>query len=238
MNHHSHHSCYEKGNGFTAEPGARERLERILKEMEGGFRFAEKFDEIRVVTMYGSARAPRDSWHYQKAYELAYKLASDDNRIAVCTGGGPGIMEAANKGAKDAGGFSIGLGIQLDHLNEKPNPYTTHRMDFYYFFARKVILAHIAQGYVFFPGGVGTMDEFFELATLVLTKKMECEPLIILVGKDYWEGLFAWMREKMVGKYKTLGKDAFHIWKITDDMDEAYHLLDTIPARIRRSESL
>jgi hypothetical protein len=220
------------------KPGSRARLMRIAQEMEAGFRFAEKFDEVRVVTFYGSARTTAGSPMYQKAYDLAYKLASDDSSIGVVSGGGPGIMEAANKGAIDAGGYSIGLGIILDKLSESPNEYTTHRMDFRYFFSRKVILAHIAQAYVYFPGGVGTMDEFFELATLIATKKLDQNPIVILVGKEYWEGLFSWMKTAMVEKYGTLSEDMFSLWRVTDDADEAYRMLDRIPSRIRRSDSV
>lgn len=220
------------------KPGSRARLMRIAQEMEAGFRFAEKFDEVRVVTFYGSARTMPNSPLYQKAYDLAYKLASDDSPVGVVSGGGPGIMEAANKGAMDAGGYSIGLGIFLDKISESPNEYTTHRMDFRYFFARKVILAHIAQAYVYFPGGVGTMDEFFELATLVATKKLHQDPMIILIGKEYWDGLFSWMKTAMVEKYKTFSEESFSMWRITDDTDEAYHLLDRVPLRIRRSDSI
>ena len=218
------------------EPGARERLNRIADEMESGFRFAEMFDEARVVTVYGSARIQPGKKCYQAAYRLGELLAKDNNSIAVVTGGGPGIMEAANRGAFDAGGISVGLGIQLEHISESPNPYTTHRMDFYYFFARKVILAHIAQAYVFFPGGFGTMDEFFELMTLVTTKKIEAPPMIILMGTSYWEGLFQWVRERPVEQYHTIQDLDMSLYHIVDSPEEAYRLLDNIPARIERSD--
>lgn len=218
------------------EPGSRERLLRIADEMEKGFRFAETFDETRVVTVYGSARTKPEEACYKSAYELGKLLVQDDSSISVVTGGGPGIMEAANKGAFEGGGFSVGLGIQLDHIVEKPNTYTTHRLDFYYFFARKVILAHIAQGYVFFPGGFGTMDEFFELSTLVATKKIETAPTIILVGKTYWEGLFDWIRRCPIEKYRTISEGALDVYTITDDVEEAYRALDKIPLRISRSD--
>jgi uncharacterized protein (TIGR00730 family) len=218
------------------EPGSRSRLERIMKEMEQGLRFAETFDELRVVTFYGSAQAKPDDHWYHQAYDLGNLLAKDDNPIAVCTGGGPGIMEAGNKGAFDAEGYSIGLGIELPHLSEVPNSYTTHRMDFYYFFARKMILVHIAQGYVFFPGGVGTMDEFFELFTLIATKKIIHHPIVILIGTDYWKGLLEWMRTTMAQKYHAFHPESLDKFFILDDVKEAYRLLDTIPRRLELSD--
>lgn len=221
---------------FTKEPGTRERLMRMEQELEDGFRFLETFDEVRVVTIYGSAQAKPEMPWYTSAYDLGKKLASDDDPMAVVTGGGPGIMEAANKGAYEAGGISIGLGIQLDNIAEEPNPYTTHRMDFYYFFARKLILAHIAQAYVYFPGGFGTMDEFFKLATLITTKKMERVPIIVLVGKEYWENLFSWLRNVASKKFKTLSEEDLKIFHITDDIEEAYRFMDTVPRRINLSD--
>lgn len=218
------------------DPGSRDRLLRIADEMERGFRFAEMFDEIRAVTIYGSSKILPEDDCYKTAYQLGKILVEDDNSIGVVTGGGPGIMEAANKGAFDAGGISVGLGIQLDNIIEKPNPYTTNRIDFYYFFARKVILAHIAQGYVFFPGGFGTLDEFFELATLITTKKIETPPTTILMGKDYWEGLFRWIQESPIEKYRAMDKSLLNPFTITDDVEEAYYLLDKIPVRIDRSD--
>lgn len=220
------------------EPGVRERLLRIADEMEKGFRFAEMFDEVRVVSVYGSTKTTPEDVYYELAYKLGMLLVKDNNSIAVVTGGGPGIMEATNKGAFDGGGISVGLGIQLEHVIEKPNPYTTSRLDFYYFFARKVILAHIAQGYVFFPGGFGTLDEFFELSTLVATKKIETPPTMILVGEAYWNNLFAWIRECPIEKYHTMTEDLLSVYTITDDIEEAYRLLDKIPIRIGRSDAV
>lgn len=214
---------------------------RIAQEMEAGFRFAEKFDEVRVVTCYGSAQAKPEDAHYQLAYELGKKLASDSDPIAVVSGGGPGVMEAANKGAYDAGGYSIGLGIYLDQLDEEPNRYTTHRMDFYYFFARKVILARIAQAYVFFPGGVGTLDEFFEMMTLIATKKLHQQPLVILMDSAYWSGLFNWLDNTVAKKYHAFKKESLSemcTMHTVDTAEEAYKLLDLLPSRVVRSDSL
>jgi len=234
----SSHSLTNNGEGDIREPGSRARLVRIMEEMEAGLKFVERFDELRVVTFYGSARATeQDSW-YQQAYDLGKRLAEDDNTMAVCTGGGPGIMEAGNRGAREAGGFSIGLGIELPGIEEEPNPHTTHRMDFYYFFSRKMALVHIAQGYVFFPGGVGTMDEFFELVTLIATKKIANHPIIILVGEEYWNGLIQWMKETMATSYHAVSDNLFDMLHITDDMEAAYELLDTIPKRIDISDEV
>jgi len=219
------------------KPGSRARLMRIEKELEAGFRFMEKFDEVQVVTMYGSARAKESEEHYENARNLAQKLGKQG--IAVVTGGGPGIMEAANRGAYEVGGMSIGLGIHLDHLKEDPNNYMTDHMNFYYFFARKMILAHIAQAYVYFPGGFGTMDEFFKLATLIATKKLEQDPKVILVGKDYWDGLFHWLRHCSGGeKYHAVSEEELQKYIITDDVEEAYKMLTQIPVSIARSDAL
>ncbi len=211
---------------------------RIAQEMEAGFRFAEKFDEVRVVSCYGSAQAKPEDSHYKLARDLGYKLAGDNDPLAVVTGGGPGIMEAANRGAFEAGGYSIGLGIYLDALNEEPNHYTTHRMDFYYFFARKVILARIAQAYVFFPGGVGTMDEFFEMLTLIATKKLHQEPLVLLMDSAYWNGLFSWLDDVVTKKYHAFRRESIGNMFIVDSAEEAYAMLDKIPPRITHSDSI
>lgn len=218
------------------KPGSRARLMRIEKEMEEGFRFMELFDEVPVVTFYGGSRAKPEDSQYKQAYELGNKLAKDD--FAIVTGGGPGIMEAGNKGAYDAKGISIGLGIVLDNLDEEPNPYMTHSMNFYYFFARKTILAHIAQAYVYFPGGLGTMDEFFKLATLIATKKLAQDPKVILIDSNYWKGLFAWMKETCIDQYKALNLEELDKYIITDDIEEAYKELQGIPMNIGRADSL
>jgi len=220
------------------QSGSYARLGRIMEEMKQGLRFVEMFDELRVVTFYGSARAQSEDPWYQQAYALGSLLAQDDNPVAVCTGGGPGIMEAGNKGAYEAGGYSIGLGIELPDIIESPNTFVTHRMDFYYFFSRKMTLVHIAQGYVFFPGGVGTMDEFFELMTLIATKKIRKYPIVILVGVDYWKGLVSWLRDTVTMSYHAMSPEILDKLHITDDMDEAYKLLDTIPRRIEISDEI
>lgn len=221
----------------TDLPGSRARLARINKELEAGFRFMEKFDEIPAVTVYGSSRATPGEEHYDRAQELSRQLAR--RNIAVVTGGGPGIMEAANKGCFETNGISIGLLIELDHLKEDPNLYMTDHITFYYFFARKMILAHIAQAYVYFPGGFGTMDEFFKLATLMATKKIANMPRVVLMGSDYWNGLFCWLRECAGGKkYHALSHESLDNFCVTDRIDEAVEILTQTPTSIETSDSL
>jgi hypothetical protein len=178
------------------EPGDDARLNRMIEEMKRGFDFLKAFDDNRVVTVFGSAQTPQTSKLYQQARELGNKLAQDG--IVVATGGGPGTMEATNLGAFEAGGQSVGINIYLNN-KERRNDYVTESIGFHYFFARKVILAHIAQAYVYFPGGFGTLDEFFEISTLVATNKIDEELPIVLFGKTtFWESLLGWKKFRVV----------------------------------------
>lgn len=168
------------------------RMFKILSEFVEGF---EKLSKIEpAVSIFGSARAKEDHKDYKKARKLGKMLA--DNGITVLTGGGPGVMEAANRGATEAGGQSIGVNIELP-FEQKPNPYAKKIINFNYFFVRKVMLVKYASSFVIFPGGFGTMDELFEAITLIQTKKMKYFPLI-LVEKDYWKGLIDWIKDTML----------------------------------------
>ena len=168
------------------------RMFKILSEFVEGF---EKLSKIEpAVSIFGSARAKEDHKDYKKARKLGKMLA--DNGITVLTGGGPGVMEAANRGATEAGGQSIGVNIELP-FEQKPNPYAKKIINFNYFFVRKVMLVKYASAFVIFPGGFGTMDELFEAITLIQTKKMKYFPLI-LVEKDYWKGLIDWIKDTML----------------------------------------
>ncbi|MBI4978418.1 MAG: TIGR00730 family Rossman fold protein [Spirochaetes bacterium] len=170
------------------------RIFRIMAEFTEGF---EKLNDIGpAVTVFGSARTQPDNKYYQEAVKLGGMLAHEG--ISVITGGGPGIMEAANKGAYEAKGRSIGLNIELPH-EQKPNPYLTDSIDFHYFFARKVMFVKYATAFVIFPGGYGTLDELFESFTLIQTQIIKPFP-VIMVGREYWEGLIGWLEDTMLAR--------------------------------------
>ncbi|MBL4586337.1 MAG: TIGR00730 family Rossman fold protein [Flavobacteriales bacterium] len=191
------------------------RLFRIFSEFVDGF---EVMSEVGpAVTVFGSARTLPEDPVYQQAVECGKLLVKHD--MAVITGGGPGIMEAANKGAFEAGGKSVGLNIDLP-MEQDPNPYQNHQLDFRYFFIRKVMFVKYACGFVCFPGGFGTMDEFFEAITLIQTNKIEPFP-VVLVGHDFWDGLVDWMRGTMVEKYKTVSPPDMDLFHVTDSVEES-----------------
>ncbi len=196
-------------------PDAREswRIFRIMSEFVEGF---EVMAEVGpAVSVFGSARTKPDHPDYKAAVETSRLLAK--HNFAVITGGGPGIMEAANKGAFDAGGQSIGLNISLPHEQEG-NRYQTVSLDFHYFYARKVMFVKYADAFICFPGGFGTMDEFFETLTLVQTLKIESFP-IVLYGSKFWGGLVDWMKAELVPKY--IDAEDTDIFRIVDSPAEA-----------------
>jgi uncharacterized protein (TIGR00730 family) len=194
------------------------RVLRILGE------FVDGIDELAVlgpaVTVFGSARFEEGTRPYEQARELGRLLA--DEGLAVITGGGPGVMEAANRGCRDAGGVSVGLNIELPH-EQAPNSFLDISIEFRYFFVRKTMFVKYADGFAILPGGYGTLDELFESLTLVQTKRVEHFP-IVLIGRDYWEGLVAWMRGRLVadGAIAPGDLDLFHV---TDDVAEAADIL-------------
>lgn len=202
------------------------RVDRISEEFKNGFTLL-KNSELSV-TFWGSARTPSGDPMYIKAEKLAARIATELDH-SIITGGGPGIMAAGNCGAYDAGGKSIGLTIKLPY-EQKTNLCLTHHMDFKYFFARKVCLAFAAEAYVYFPGGFGTLDELFEILTLVQTKKIEPAPAIILVGKKYWKGLDKFIKRTLI-KNGMIDKDDVNLYTITDNDDEIIDLIKNSPAR-------
>ncbi|HLD82195.1 MAG TPA: TIGR00730 family Rossman fold protein, partial [Patescibacteria group bacterium] len=143
--------------------------------------------------------------------------------FTIITGGGPGIMEAANRGAYNAGAPSIGLNIQLAS-EQRINPYVKSYVGFHYFFTRKVMLSVASQAYIYFPGGFGTLDEFFEIITLIQTKKLEPLP-VVLVGKDYWNPFVEWMKESMLHTHKTISKDDLKLFKVVDSAKAAFDII-------------
>jgi len=170
-----------------------------------------------AVSIFGSARTPRTDPLYKLVETTARKFAQSG--VAVVTGGGPGLMEAANKGAFEASGVSVGLNIALPK-EQMPNQYQTIKLDFNYFFCRKVMFVKYAKAFVIFPGGFGTMDEFFEALTLTQTLKIEPFPIICMV-KDYWKGLNEWVCRTMRDEYKMISPADMDLVRSTDDPDEA-----------------
>ncbi len=196
------------------------RIFRIMSEFVEGFTFLSKIN--KSVTLFGSARLPEGSPYYNLARSLGQRLA--EQGYTIVTGGGPGIMQAANQGAFDAGGKSVGINIQLP-MEQRVNPYVKQSMSLHYFFSRKVMLDFSAEAYVFFPGGYGTMDEFFELVTLVQTGKMDRNVPIIMMGRDFWGPLAEWMEGTMLNKLNTISAKDLGLWTLTDDIEEAVNLI-------------
>ena len=190
------------------------RVLRIQSEFVEGFGALAELGP--AISVFGSARTPRSDPSYAVAEEIGAKLAGAG--FAVITGGGPGVMEAANKGAGEAGGVSVGLGIELP-FEAGLNAYVDRGLNFRYFFARKTMFVKYAQGFIVLPGGFGTFDELFEALTLVQTQKVTSFP-IVLVGTAYWSGLVDWIRDTVLadGKISEIDLDMF---RVTDDVDEA-----------------
>ncbi len=189
------------------------RMFRIMAEFVEGF---EAMNGVPpTVTIFGSARCKPNSRDYRQTRELAGLLAREG--FAVMTGGGPGVMEAANRGASEAGGISIGVNIELP-MEQRPNPYADVRLSCRYFFVRKVIFVKYATAFVIMPGGFGTLDEFFEAITLIQTRKIKPFP-VILVGRDYWKGLVDWITRTLVREGK-IDRSDLVIFKVTDDLPE------------------
>jgi len=190
--------------------------------------FVDSYDRLAQVgpclSIFGSARTQPDNKYYQLAQEVAKECAA--NGFGVITGGGPGIMEAANKGAQEGKGTSVGLNINLP-FEQSHNPYIDleHIFDYRYFFVRKVMFVKYAQGFIILPGGLGTLDELFEALTLVQTKKIKRKP-IVLMGSEYWEGLFDWIREVMLNKENNISEKDLDLFKIVDCPKEALKYID------------
>ncbi|HON58828.1 MAG TPA: TIGR00730 family Rossman fold protein [Smithella sp.] len=195
------------------------RMFRIIAEFVEGIDVLSKIG--KAVTFFGSARIKPGDAYYEKAENLARLLVREG--FNVITGGGPGIMEAANKGAAEAGGKSVGLNIKLPY-EQKPNPYANIHLDYKYFFVRKVMFVKYAVAYVIFPGGFGTMDELFEALTLIQTRKIKAFPLI-LVGSEYWSGLIDWLKNRMLAEGKILPSD-LELLQVVDDPQDVVKLIN------------
>jgi uncharacterized protein (TIGR00730 family) len=210
---------------FLQGPQSREvellRAVRIFLEFMRGFR---KFHFLGpCVTVFGSARFTEDHRYYQMAREVGYHLARAG--FTVVTGGGPGIMEAANRGAKEAGGLSIGCNIRLER-EQFPNPYLDTYMTFKYFFVRKVMLVKYSYAFIVLPGGFGTLDEAFETATLVQTHKIKNFPIVML-GTDFWAPLLSFLQGTLL-QHHTVEADDIHLFRLTDSPEDAVSLVRDI----------
>jgi uncharacterized protein (TIGR00730 family) len=176
------------------------------------------------ISIFGSARTKPDNKYYQLGVEVARKFA--ENGYGIITGGGPGIMEAGNKGAQEGNGKSVGLNIDLP-FEQNHNPYIDqeHNLEFDYFFVRKVIFVKYAQGFVILPGGLGTIDELFEALTLIQTKKISRRP-VVLIGHKYWDGLIEWIKEAMLEQEHNISPEDLDLFKVVDTADEAVAYVD------------
>ena len=192
------------------------RVFKIMSEFVQGFELLQKY--ALAATVFGSTRTLPDNPWYIAATELAGRLAK--RGFAVITGGSAGIMEAANKGAFEAGGASVGLNINLDE-KQSMNRYVTEEITFHHFFVRKVMLTFASEVYIYFPGGFGTLDEFYEILTLVQTKKIKRIP-IVLFGKEYWQPMLDEFRERLYKEYQAISEDDMELYVVVDTVDEAY----------------
>lgn len=210
-------------NGFIREDPW--RIFRIMSE------FVDSFETLSAagpaVTIFGSARTPPSDRYYRMAVTLGYGLAK--NNLAVITGGGPGIMEAANRGAAKAGGKSVGLNIELPH-EQTGNRYANIPINFHYFFSRKVCFVKYSVGFIFMPGGFGTLDEFFEILTLVQTERIPRFPMI-LIGRSYWKGLLRWMGSTLEER-KFIHAEDRSLFTLTDAPQKAIRLILNYQQRV------
>ncbi len=194
------------------------RLFKIIGDFVDGFEVLPQF--IPAVVFYGSARVKEGDKYYEAARELAKRLVKKG--FSIITGGGPGIMEAGNRGAKEGGGKSIGLNITLP-MEQKPNPYATTTLNFRYFFVRKTMFNKYASAYVLFPGGYGTLDELTETLVLIQTKKLRPFP-IILYGSEYWNGLVDWIKKEVLSR-NYIDKEDLNLLNLSDDIDEIINII-------------
>lgn len=198
----------------------KKRMSRINDDFQHAFELIKKYPN--TVTFFGSSVIAPESKYYKQARELARKVV-EELGLSIVSGGGPGIMEAANRGAKDAEGDSIGAAIELPHEQVK-NRYITHSADFYYFFSRKVALTFTARAYIYFPGGFGTLDELFEILTLKQTGKIRPLP-VILCGADYWQPLVEFINRTLYEEVQTIDKADLTSFIVEDNPDEIIRII-------------
>jgi len=205
------------------------RMFRIMAEFVEGFETLSRIGP--AVSIFGSARTKPEDPNYRLATTLARRCAEEG--FAVITGGGPGIMEAANKGATEAGGTSVGLNIELPH-EQKPNPFAKTLLGFRYFFVRKVMFVKYAVAFIICPGGLGTMDEFFEAVTLIQTRKIRPFP-VFLVNSGYWRGLLSWMRDTVLNE-RMIDAEDLSLFHVRDDPEEVVRELAHWFRAVRKAE--
>lgn len=203
----------------------KDKSEDFAEELLAGFKATSEYP--KSVTVFGSARTQEGTKYYEQARSLAGKICNDG--YAILTGGGPGIMEAANRGAKEACGYSLGFNIVLPN-EQVINQYVTHGVDFRFFPARKTAMYFSAEAYLYFPGGFGTLDEFFELVTLIQTKKAPNTP-IVLVGKDYWEPINEVIKSTLLDTFHTISTGDTNLYTITDNEEEILNIVRNAPLR-------
>ena len=208
------------------------RVFRIMSEFVDGFEMMARVPP--GISVFGSARSTPNQLYYRKAVEVGRLIA--EAGFSVITGGGPGIMEGANRGAKAAGGESVGLNIILP-FEQVANPYLTKVINFRYFFVRKVMFSKYAIGLIFFPGGYGTLDEFYDMITLIQTGKIHRLP-VALVGSDFWSGQLKWLRETPLDEFGTISPEDLDLVYLTDDPAEAVrHISENLAPRDRETVS-
>lgn len=199
-------------------------LANIFQEFKNGFDFLKKYP--KTVSIFGSARTPAGDVHSKQAELLASRIVKE-LKYAVLTGGGPGIMQAANKGAKEANGLSVGVTIKLPR-EQDTNMYVTEEISCNYFFTRKTLLTFAAEAYVAFPGGYGTFDELFSILTLIQNKKIPRVP-VILIGADFWQPLYDYLLKHMLNAHQAIDAADLNLFTITDDLDMAIDIIKKAP---------
>lgn len=216
------------GNNNTCVPAVKDdftgdiqwKIFKIMAEFVEGFEFLSKLHN--EVSVFGSARANSKDLYYQMARKIGFLCGKAG--YTMVTGGGPGMMEAANRGAFEAKGDSVGLTIQLP-MEQRTNKYVKRAVDFHYFFTRKVMLSASAQAYVFMPGGFGTLDELFEIVTLIQTGKMADTVPVILVGSDFWKPLLKWIKKSVLEQQSYIAKPDLSIFQVVDTAEEAFEII-------------
>lgn len=193
------------------------RISKIVDEFRDGFKFISGISK-KSATIFGGTRFSSDNAEYIKAVKLGELLSSSG--YTVVTGGGPGIMEAANKGAYKSEGDSVGINIELPE-NQESNQFVNKSIGFHYFFTRKMMMSFCSSVYVFFPGGYGTLDEFFEMVVLLQTKKLSHKVTIVAIGKDFWSPLFSWFKEELCNNRGSINEEELSLFKLVDTPEEA-----------------
>ncbi len=223
-----------RDNHIEAGPITIAKMEMVIKnrekitlaELDRGYALIKKYP--RTISILGSARFAQNSKYYKHAESTAKRIVTE-LKYAIVTGGGPGIMEAANKGAFEAGGVSIGFTIELPK-EQKTNPYVTETADFQYFFDRQTLLFFAAEAYVYYPGGFGTFDELFSLVTSIQTNKIERTP-VILVGSEFWMPFMKVIKQKLFVENSTIGEEDMNIYTVVDTEDEIIDIIKAAPYR-------